>query len=289
MSDGDVFGPEAPAAMGWHLPVSLWPVLCACWGGGENSSPGAVGLSYFPLLFPFFFNPLPHIYSSLSLHYTSQCRLLAPGPCPGSHLPPWSKGCPPGSDRDPDTSCVAIWALRYPGTLQWVAWAPGMTHAQGEAAELPAATEDHGHPAQDCRSSIPPSLSMLLSPIICFPCPSLSQKHHICPLTRVLLPSSTAAPATARRYSAPRGVTAPHQCLPVPSLAARLPEATGGSRGQAPLPATPRQGQGEERRGQLDVGQEGDTRGCLGTGQPSPLCSCSPMCSGVVKQGCPPG
>lgn len=49
----------------------------------------------------------------------------------------------------------------------------------------------------------------------------------------MLPPSPIAAPAAARRYPALRGVTAPQQRLPVPSLADRLPEETQGSLGAA--------------------------------------------------------
>jgi len=194
---------------------------------------------------------LRYVYSSHALCYASHLRLPAPSPCTGSHLPPWSKAAlapSPGPELPPGQCQGSGHFLRgQPGPA--VPWG-GLRgdrrrghegcHAPGGKLlswQQPLRVTVTPHRTV-VRPSVCPSIHLSLSPITCFRCPSLRPKSITSvPLPRVLPP----APAAARHHPALRGVTAPHQHLPVPSLSDRLLEVSGVSPGaaapqQLPLP-----------------------------------------------------
>lgn len=79
-------------------PLGQWvsPALLFLQGNGRELGTGTI-LPHFPLPSSFpslsFPPPLLHIYSSPAPCYASRRRLMAPSPCPDSHLPHLSKGC----------------------------------------------------------------------------------------------------------------------------------------------------------------------------------------------------
>lgn len=242
--------------------------------GGGHSSPGEMhvscptvptgqwrGIGYDPsllpppllLFFPVFFPPFARFIPLLFCVMPTIAGSWHLAPALAHISPPWSKGCTLPRTRAPpravpEAQTPPAWAAEPCCTLGWVAWgqgtwAPGMPHTRGKllSCQQPLWVTVTPHRTV-VHPSIHPSVPMLLSPIICFPCPSPCPKSITSvPLPRVLPPGPTAAPAAARCYPALQGVTALHQCLPLPTLADRLLEVTRGSAGaaapwQLPLP-----------------------------------------------------
>lgn len=185
----------------------------------------------------------------------------------------------------PGVRTPPAWPVGHCCVLGWIAWeqetwAPRMPHTEGEAAELPAATAGHCHRTQNrCPSvhasihpCIHPSLPVLLSPVICFPFPSLCPKS----ITSVPLPPAPTAASPARCDSPAPRLTCPiPRCpaaggdpgLPGSCCPSAAPTPTAGRGGRPPpLPPLDREKRGRDSR---TWGRREKPRATWGQGTPA--------------------